>query len=76
MYMIITVTNEALQDTNAALEDQTKLHRILETYVHTNAALCCFGRNLLILGRRLPIFSSAAPQMHVWENVLNVGVIF
>ena len=31
-----TVTNEALQDTNAALEDQTKLHHILETYVRTN----------------------------------------
>ena len=60
LFCHFAVTNETLEDTNAAPEDpQAKLHRVLETYVCTNPVpfgyMCMnplpFGTSLPICGR-------------------------
>lgn len=47
-----------------------------ETYVHTYPVL--FTRRLSLLWKKnpsIPICFTAVPQMHIWKNVLKVGVI-
>ena len=75
----ISATNEAPEDTTAALEDkshtledpQAKLHSVL---VSTDPVL--FARSLLLLRKKLSDFGPDALQMYVRNDAPKVGIVY